>query len=104
VRLDDGRFTRTDDRGRFRFERVARGARRVEVALPEGAYFTTPSAVEVSGGREAAFGLASTPARLYGSVCDEGGRGIEACPSGPSARCLDSPRSSPQDPRHPARA
>jgi hypothetical protein len=76
VRLADGRFTRTDERGRFRFDGVARGARRVELALPAGAYFTTPSAIEVSGRGEAAFGVAFTPARLYGVVSDDSGLGV----------------------------
>jgi hypothetical protein len=76
VRLDDGRVTVTDEDGRFRFPRAFAQARRVELTLPAGAYFTTASAVEARPGRDALFGVSFRAARLSGRVRDDAGEGV----------------------------
>lgn len=76
LRLDDGRVTVTDEEGRFRFPHASRQARRVELTLPAGAYFTTASSVEARAGRDALFGVSFRSARLSGRVRDDAGDGV----------------------------
>lgn len=82
VRLDGARGAITDERGHFAFAGVERGAHRVEVVLPSGAgtYFTTPSSVVTETGRDVAFGLAFTTARLLGSLRDDEGTPVAGVP------------------------
>jgi hypothetical protein len=69
---------RTDARGAFAFQGVARGVHRVVARVPEKpeVYFTTPSRVEVQTGERIAFGVATTPARLIGTVKSDSGVGV----------------------------
>jgi hypothetical protein len=76
VVLDGKRRTQSDSKGRFTFEPVDGGSHRVQVVLPDGAYFTTPSALTASAGQEVSFGLAFSTARLSGHVCADSGRPI----------------------------
>ncbi|HYO76987.1 MAG TPA: SPOR domain-containing protein [Thermoanaerobaculia bacterium] len=78
VELDGTTRLRTNPDGTFSFRKVARGAHRVTVHVPDrpDAYFTTPSRVELEAGDEVAFGVAYTPARLVGRVTSDAGAGI----------------------------
>jgi hypothetical protein len=74
VRLDNSRTATTDSGGHFVFSGVAGGAHDVEAELPDGAYFTGPSRVDIEAGGSARFTLAL--ARLAGVVRDDAGGGI----------------------------
>lgn len=78
VELDGTRRERTGDDGTFRFTGVSRGTHRVVARVPErpDAYFTTPSRVEAEPGDRISFGVATTPARLFGRVRDDAGAGV----------------------------
>lgn len=73
ILLDGTRATRSDAAGRFAFEKVPNGAHRVDARVGGTAYFTTGSSVTAQPGDVVHFGVASTPARLVGSVADESG-------------------------------
>jgi hypothetical protein len=75
VVLDGKRTTQSDSSGRFGFDHVGGGVHRVEVVLPSGAYFTTPSVLSVpAGGGDVVFGLAYSAARLKGRVRTDAGQ------------------------------
>lgn len=78
VELDGARTESTQADGSFRFTGVPRGSHRVVARVPERpeAYFTTPSRVETETGETVSFGVASTPARLLGSLRSDAGKGI----------------------------
>lgn len=73
VVMDGGRRTRTDDDGRYAFERPGPGAHRVEAELPDapGAYFLTPSSRMAKPGDEVSFGITFSGGRLSGTVRDD---------------------------------
>lgn len=78
VELDALTKQRTNADGSFAFSGVPRGAHRLTVRIPERpeAYFTTPSRVEAETGEKIAFGVATTPAHLIGTLKDDSGAGI----------------------------
>jgi hypothetical protein len=78
LELDGTRSTQPAADGSFRFAGVSGGTHRVvaRVADSEDAYFTTPSSVEVEPGQRVGFGVASTPARLFGTVKSDAGVGV----------------------------
>ncbi|MDQ3280683.1 MAG: SPOR domain-containing protein [Acidobacteriota bacterium] len=78
VDLDGANAKATNADGTFAFTNVPRGAHRVAVRIPErpDAYFTTPSRVEVEPGNSVAFGVAYTPARVFGRVMTDASDGI----------------------------
>lgn len=78
VELDGSRTESTQADGSFRFTGVPRGSHRLVARVPERpeAYFTTPSRVEAETGETVSFGVASTPARLLGSLRSDAGKGI----------------------------
>ncbi|HEX7192236.1 MAG TPA: SdrD B-like domain-containing protein [Thermoanaerobaculia bacterium] len=77
VRLDGGRSSTTDARGRYAFSGVAKGAHRLAAQLPSpSSYFTTASHTEAAPGEVVDFGIANTPARLVGSVVSDAGLGV----------------------------
>lgn len=78
VELDGSRVERTKTDGSFVFERVPRGSHRVVARVPgrPEAYFTTPSRVEAEVGERIEFGVAATPARVFGTVTSDAGAGI----------------------------
>jgi hypothetical protein len=80
VELDGVKKQRTDANGAFAFKNIPRGAHRVVARVPDkpDAYFTTASRVEAQTGDKLAFGVATTPARLFGVVKNDGGSGIGA--------------------------
>jgi hypothetical protein len=74
----DGARTKTAADGSFAVLGITRGAHRVTARVPnvEGAYFTTPSRVEASSGDVVRFGVALTPARVFGRIISDAGDGI----------------------------
>jgi hypothetical protein len=77
VRLDGGRSSTTDARGRYGFSGVSKGMHRVVAQLPApSSYFTTASNGEVKAGEVVDFGIANTPARMIGSVVSDAGLGV----------------------------
>jgi len=77
VRLDGGRSSTTDARGRYAFSGVSSGMHHVAAKLPSASsYFTTPSSTEARAGEHVDFGIANTPARVVGSVVSDGGIGV----------------------------
>lgn len=77
VRLDGGRSSTTDTRGRYTFGGVSNGMHRIAAQLPSASsYFTTASSTEVKAGEHADFGIANTPARLVGTVVSDAGLGV----------------------------
>lgn len=78
VQLDGSKTQRTDASGAFAFKGVPRGAHHVVARIPETpeAYFTTPSRVEAQTGERVAFGVATTPARLIGTIRNDSGAGV----------------------------
>ena len=78
VELDGKERTRTARDGSFAFKSVGRGAHRVVARVPSehDAFFTTPSRVEAEAGESVKFGVAFTPARLFGRVVGDTGDGI----------------------------
>lgn len=78
VELDGKARQKTGADGRFAFTGVRGGSHRVVVRTPEmkDAYFTTPATVEASRGEVVNFGVATTPARLFGTVSSDAGRGV----------------------------
>jgi cell division septation protein DedD len=57
---------------------VTRGAHRVTARVPQkpDAFFTTPSRVEAKAGDTVRFGVAMTPARVFGRVVSDAGDGV----------------------------
>jgi hypothetical protein len=82
VELDGAQRTRTarDGSFSFSFKSVGRGAHRVVARVPseKDAFFTTPSRVEAGARDVVKFGVATTPARLFGRVVSDAGDGIAA--------------------------
>jgi hypothetical protein len=78
VSLDGTRNENTEADGSFRFTGVPRGSHRVTARVPDRpeAYFTTPSRVEAESGETVSFGVASTPARLLGTLRSDAAQGI----------------------------
>lgn len=78
LELDGVRTLRTKADGTFKFTGVTSGAHRVVARVPSApeAYFTTPSRVEAERGDEIVFGVAKTPARLFGRIANDAGDGI----------------------------
>lgn len=78
VELDGLKTQRTNANGTFAFKDVPRGTHRVVARVPDkpDAYFTTASRVEAQTGEPIAFGVATTPARVFGFVKNDGGAGI----------------------------
>ena len=79
VELDGGVQTRsTNADGSFAFRGVSRGSHQVVARVPgrPDAYFTTPSRVEAEPGTKVSFGVASSPARVFGTVLNDAGHGI----------------------------
>jgi hypothetical protein len=78
VSLDGTKTQRTRADGTFAFTGVPRGAHRVTARVPDRpeAYFTTPARVEAEPGQRVEFGVAATPARLFGRVLSDAGDGI----------------------------
>jgi hypothetical protein len=78
VELDGAQRTHTARDGSFSFPGVGRGAHRVVARVPKerDAFFTTPSRVEAEPGDVVRFGVAFTPARLFGRVVSDAGDGI----------------------------
>jgi hypothetical protein len=77
IRLDGGRSSTTDGRGRYAFSGVTNGMHRVMAQLPSpSSYFTTASSTEAKAGEHIDFGIANTPARLVGSVVSDAGLGV----------------------------
>ncbi|HEX8170941.1 MAG TPA: SPOR domain-containing protein [Thermoanaerobaculia bacterium] len=78
LELDGARKVTTGANGTFAFERVGSGAHRVTARVPRApeAYFTTASKVEANAGEELRFGVAFTPARVFGRLVDDAGAGI----------------------------
>jgi SPOR domain len=80
VELDGAKRMRTARDGSFSFKSVGRGPHRVVARVPResDAFFTTPSRVEAGAGDVVKFGVAFTPARLFGRVVSDAGDGIAA--------------------------
>jgi Pilus formation protein N terminal region len=80
VELDGKERTRTARDGSFKFKSVGRGAHHVTARVPNerDAFFTTPSRVEAGAGEAVKFGVAFTPARLFGRVVSDAGDGVAA--------------------------
>jgi hypothetical protein len=78
VSLDGTRNENTEADGSFRFTGVPRGSHRLTARVPDRpeAYFTTPSRVEAESGETVSFGVASTPARLLGTLRSDAAQGI----------------------------
>lgn len=78
VVLDGQHTVHTLADGSFAFTAVSRGSHRLVVRVPgrPEAYFTTPSRIEASSGDRVSFGVASTPAHLFGSVINDAGDGL----------------------------
>ncbi|HET7434052.1 MAG TPA: SPOR domain-containing protein [Thermoanaerobaculia bacterium] len=77
VELDGTRRAETARDGSFSFANVQRGAHQVVARVPRrDAYFTTPSRVEAQPGERVSFGVAFTPARLFGTVTSDAGNGV----------------------------
>jgi len=66
--------------GSFAVRGLAGGSHRVIARVPQlpDAYFTTPSRVEASNGDVVRFGVAMTPARVFGRVTSDAGDGVGA--------------------------
>lgn len=77
IEVDGVRRAKTSPNGSFSI-RVPSGAHRVTARVPAmaGAYFTTPSAIEVSTGETVRFGVAVTPARVFGQLTSDAGEGV----------------------------
>jgi len=80
VELDGGQRTRPTRDGSFSFKSVGRGEHHVVARVPKetDAFFTTPSRVAAGAGDVVKFGVAFTPARLFGRVVSDAGDGIAA--------------------------
>jgi hypothetical protein len=77
VELDGNVTVRTDRQGAFTFRGVGRGSHRVVARIPnKQAFFTTPSRVEATAGETIRFGVAITPARIFGHVVSDSGDGV----------------------------
>ncbi len=78
VQLNGSRIERTKADGSFAFEHVSRGSHHLVASVPgqPEAYFTTPSRVAVETGERVTFGVASTPARLFGTITSDSGAGL----------------------------
>jgi len=73
----DGVVKETARDGSFAFNGVGRGEHRVSARVAKrDAYFTTPSHVEAQPGDVVRFGVAFTPARLFGRVVSDAGDGV----------------------------
>lgn len=78
VELDGRERQKTGADGRYAFRHVASGSHRVVVRTPElkDAYFTTPASADAARGEAVNFGVATSPAHVFGSVrCGANGVG-----------------------------
>jgi hypothetical protein len=77
IEVDGAPRVKTTASGSFSV-RVPSGAHRVTARVPQiaGAYFTTPSHVEASTGDAVHFGVAVTPARVFGHLTSDAGEGV----------------------------
>ena len=76
VRLAGRGSAVSDATGRFSFGGVDEGSYRVEAELPDDAYFTGPSHVDVEAGGAVRFTLARAQAHATGAVRDDAGTGL----------------------------
>ncbi len=79
IDVDGGaKSERTQNDGTFVVSGLSKGAHKVSARIPDrpDVYFTTPSRVEANTGETVAFGIATTPARLHGTVLSDAGEGI----------------------------
>jgi len=76
IELDGMTRTRSGSDGRYVFSGIATGPHRVAARVGEGAYFTTPSVIDVDDSQRADFGISTTPARVIGRVTDDGGHPV----------------------------
>ena len=92
VALDDGRRSRTDRTGRYKFSNVPYGPHTVEATFHSNRpfFFTTASRVECEINSEVNFGVAFSFSRLFGTVRSEGGT---ACPESELSFPMDMHRS-----------
>jgi hypothetical protein len=77
VEVDGATPVKTSSTGAFSV-RVASGAHHITARVPkvDGAYFTTPSRVEASTGETVNFGVAITPARVFGKLTSDAGEAL----------------------------
>ena len=80
VRVDGETRTTTATDGSFTVRNLTRGSHRVSASVSSApnAYFTTPSRVEASTGDRIEFGIAYTPARVFGRVVSDAGEPMNA--------------------------
>jgi cell division septation protein DedD len=80
IDVDGSSRARTAPDGTFSVGGLTSGTHRVVARVPRNpnAYFTTPSRVEASAGDTLRFGVAFTPARVFGRVTSDAGDGIAA--------------------------
>ncbi len=78
VFLDDGRRSRTDKSGRYKFSNVPYGIHTVEATFHSSRpfFFTTASRVQCDINSEVNFGVAFSFSRLFGTVRSDGGNGV----------------------------
>jgi len=78
VELDGVARIRAANDGTFSFPHVKSGAHRVVARLikTSDVYFTTPSKVEANAGDVITFGLAASPAHLFGRITSDAGDGL----------------------------
>jgi hypothetical protein len=78
IELDGEQRTQAARDGSFSFAHVTSGSHRVVARLLDASdtYFTTPSRVEANAGDVVTFGLASSPAHLFGRVVSDAGDGL----------------------------
>ncbi|MBV8519579.1 MAG: SPOR domain-containing protein [Acidobacteria bacterium] len=80
IDVDGTPRARTSADGSFTVGGLTSGTHRVVARVPRdaNAYFTTPSRVEASSGDTLHFGVAFTPARVFGRVTSDAGEGLVA--------------------------
>jgi len=78
IEVDGHARAKTAANGQFAVKAAGSGTHRVtaRVSSVAGAYFTTPSRVEAERGDVLRFGVAITPARVFGRILSDAGEGI----------------------------
>ncbi len=78
VTLDDGRRTRTNANGSYRFSAVPRGRHRIAVIYhsQDPFFFTTPSDLEVDEVATVNFGIGHSLSGIVGRVLNDAGQGV----------------------------